>query len=117
MKHLRRRVIMRQYDYIKHLKNFVPVFYDSSDFEPITLEELKKEHMFLLLKNSASLSKLDQIDYEYPRNYLAAMSDWLYNRDYVNWFSEYDEDGYLWIQARSNTPSSILGWATFESDY
>lgn len=117
MKHLRRRVIMRQYDYVKHHGSFVPSYYSASNFVPITLKELEQEYLFKILDGTLDAGQFKKINFEYPKNYLQAMGDYLYKRDYVNWFSEYDEDGYMWIQARANTPSSILGWAIFELDY
>ena len=117
MKHLRRRVIMRQYDYVKHHGSFVPSYYSASNFVPITLKELEQEYLLKILNGTIDEERIKKINFEYPKNYLQAMSDYLYKQEYIQWFSEYDEDGYMWIQARANTPRSVLGWATFELDY
>jgi hypothetical protein len=45
------------------------------------------------------------------------MQNYLYDKNYVDWFSKYDDDGYMYIQSKRNAPESILGWATVEYDY
>lgn len=125
MKKLRRRCIIRQYDYLKFVQVYVPLYYHTSEFVPITIKDLEHERLLHVLKNnsndivrkSSQNQKVYTGNLEYPRNYLREMQDYLYNKEYVKWFSDYDEDGYMWIQARSNTPRTVLGWGTFEYDY
>lgn len=125
MKTLRRRCIIRQYDYLKLTQMYIPLYYHRAEFAPITINDLEQERLLHILKNDNSdivqrSGKNQPVyveDLEYPRNYLRAMQDYLYNSEYVNWFSDYDEDGYMWIQARSNTPRTVLGWGVFEYDY
>lgn len=124
VKKLRRRVIIRQYDYLKLAHQAIPGLYDASSFVPITLKELEHEHLMMVLSEKPSTKflvrsdyNIDKRDYEYPRNYLWEMQNSLYNKSYVDWFSEYDEDGYMWIQARKNTPKTLLGWGEFEYYY
>ena len=117
MKHLQRRIIIRQYDYEKIVKQHVPGLYSTATFVPITLDELKKEHTFAILRNNSDRYRLENVHYEYPRNYLQAMDDRLYDKRYVDWFSNYDSDGLMWIQSRQNTPRSVLGWGVFEYNY
>jgi carotenoid cleavage dioxygenase-like enzyme len=121
---LRRRVIIRQYDYLKLAHEAIPGLYDASSFVPITLKELEQEHLMMVLSEKPSEKLLvprnyqsDEKYYEYPQNYLWHMQNRLYDKKYVGWFSEYDEDGYLWIQARKNTPRTLLGWGEFEYYY
>lgn len=116
MKHLRRRVIIRQYDYHR-VQNSALKVYNRTDFEPITLQELEHEHLLKVLSNVDLPVPPPYLDLTYPKTYLYRMQNYMYNKEYVNWFSEYDEDGYMWIQAKRNTPASMLGWATFEYDY
>lgn len=124
MKTLRRRSIIRQYDYLKFVQLYIPLYYHRSEFTPITLNELEQERLMHVLKNDNSdiVQRSGQRqtyveDLEYPRNYLRAMQDYLYNLNYVKWFSDYDDAGYLWIQARATTPRTVLGWGVFEYDY
>lgn len=125
MKKLRRICIIRQYDYLKMVKKYIPLYYDRSEFTPITLQELEHERLLCILKNDNIniLQKSNQNnltylgDLKYPRNYLYAMQDYLYNKEYVKWFTDYDEEGYIWIQARSNTSRTVLGWGIFEYEY
>lgn len=129
MKKLRRRIIIRQYDYQKLAHEAIPGLYDSSTFVPITLKELEQEHLMRVLSEtqSAYLNSVpkrkkwvgddDDTYYKYPRNFLWQMQDYLYDKKYIDWFSEYDEDGYLWIQSKKNAPRTVLGWGEFEYNY
>ena len=124
MKQLRRRIIIRQYDYLKLVRNTIPGLYHSSSFNPITLKDLEHEHLMMVLSEKRSRMllvpsnhRVDPKYYEHPRSYLWQMQNVLYDKKYADWFSEYDEDGYMWIQARANTPSTLLGWGEFEYYY
>lgn len=122
MKHLRRRCIIRHYDFEKLVKQYVPDLYHTAEFVPLTLKELEQERLLLVLKETDKIKSQRHRevyieDLEYPRNYLRAMNDYLYHEKYVDWFSDYDESGYMWIQARANTPRSVLGWGIFEYNY
>ncbi len=115
MKYLRRRILIRQYDFHR-IQNRAQQVYDSVSFEPITLKEIEHEHLFRVL-NGTKLPEPMYGEYHYPRNYLYAMQNYLYDKNYVDWFSNYDDDGYMYIQSKRNAPESMLGWATFEYDY
>lgn len=124
MKKLRRRCIIRQYDYLKFVDVYIPIYYHTAEFTPVTIKELEQERLFQILKNNStdnqrpgSMTNAYTGNLEYPRNYLKAMQDYLYNPEYIKWFSDYDQDGYMWIQARSNTPRTMLGWGVFEYNY
>ncbi len=130
MKKLKRQIIIRQYDYDKMISRALPSLYHRAEFTPITLTELEQEHLMKVLsddnpqyRNQRPKGKprwkdsRDEEYYQYPRNFLWYMQDYLYDKNYVDWFSDYDEDGYMWIQARKNTPRTLLGWGTFEYTY
>jgi hypothetical protein len=117
MKKLRRRVIIRQYDYHKVVKRAVPKLYTECSFVPITLKELEQEHLLKVLANEKLPEPPAWLQLKYPKQYLYAMKDYLYDEHYVDWFSEYDENGYMWIQAKKGGPETMLGWATFEVEY
>ena len=119
-KKLVRTVIVRQYDYNKMAKYAVPWLYSYSEFTPITIKELEQQHiMNILSDDKKSNLYIDEYKpyYQYPRNFLWEMRNNLYDKKYVDWFSDYDELGYMWIQARKNTPRTLLGWGTFEYNY
>lgn len=120
MKTLTRRVIMREYDY-NRATQYIPMLYTRASFVPFTLKDLEQERMLQVLSTPE-----DQVEgirytipenYTYPRSLLWYLKDSLYNEKYLEWFSEYDADGNLWIQSKSNAPKSKLGRATFEYDY
>ena len=115
-KYLRRRVIIREYDFLK-IYNYSLKLYDSAEFEPITLKQLEHEHLLKVISGTKLPQPLYHGEYHYPKNYLYEMSNFLYDRKYVDWFSKYDADGYMYIQSRPNRPESMLGWATFEYNY
>lgn len=116
MKKLRRKCIIRHYDFVKLVQQYVPDLYHAAEFVPFTLRELEQERLLLVLKDTDQ-TRLHVEDLEYPRNYLQAMHDYLYHEKYIDWFSDYDEAGYMWIQSRANTPRSLLGWGIFEYNY
>lgn len=116
MKHLRRRVIIREYDFLK-IRSHARKLWDSVEFEPITLKELEHEHLLKVLAGVSLPKAAAGGEYIYPRTYLYEMRNYLYDENYVGWFSKYDEDGYMYIQSKKNAPESMLGWATFEYDY
>jgi len=115
VKHLRRKIIIRQYDFHR-IQSRARQVYDTVSFEPITLKEIEHEHLLRVL-NGTKLPEPMYGEYHYPRNYLYAMQNYLYDKSYVDWFSNYDDDGYMYIQTKRNAPESMLGWATFEYDY
>ena len=44
------------------------------------------------------------------------LKDYLYNQKYYEWNVSLDDDGYVCVQARKNTPKTRIGWAVFEKD-
>jgi hypothetical protein len=118
MKHLRRRIIIREYDFCR-IQSSARQLYDDVNFEPVTLKEIEQEHFFKILSGKYQEPKIRNtiFEYDHPRNFLYEMSDYLYDKKYVDWFSKFDQDGYMYIQSKRNAPESMLGWATFEYDY
>lgn len=121
MKHLRRQVIIREYDYKRMVESYIPILYTRSTFTPFTLKDLEQQYFLQVLTEPAGTTEKKKYEipenYEYPRTFLWYLKDSLYNSKYTDWFSEYDDNGYLWIQARRTTPKSKLGWGVFEFDY
>jgi hypothetical protein len=119
---LKRRVIIREYDFDK-IKSYALstgkyqdeyTLYDRADFFPFTRDILEKEYMLKILgdktkKNFARPS-------EHPANWLYDMKDYLYSEKYIHYHPVYDEDGFIYVQARMNTPRTRIGWGIFEKD-
>jgi hypothetical protein len=124
---LRRKVIIREYDYERVRKQaFAPLtfmgmldtLYDRSEFKLITRQQLEHENLIKLLKDDKKTGLFQNLlkPTTIPSLFLFNVKDYLYDQRYIEWHSEYDEDGYIWVQARKNTPRSRLGWAIFEKD-
>lgn len=120
---LRRKVIIREYDFNKvQNQAFAPLaymglletLYDRAEFRPLKKDDLEKENLLKLMKEPDKSNPFKPT--EIPALFLFNIKDYLYNEKYIEWNAEYDEDGYIWVQARKNTPRSRLGWGYFEKD-
>lgn len=120
---LRRKVIIREYDFEKvKAQAFAPLafmgfsdtLYDRAEFKLITKTDLEHENLIKILKKGCDDNPLRPT--AIPALLLFNAKDYLYNEKYIEWHSEYDEDGYIWVQARKNTPKTRLGWGIFEKD-
>lgn len=115
---LRRKVIIREYDYkkVSHdaLMNRQAVcLYDRASFSPIKLTDLEKHQMIEILKGKEQPTWRDL---QSPAITLYNVKDSLYDPRYYDWQVTYDEEGYLCVQSRKNTPLSRIGWGIFEKD-
>jgi hypothetical protein len=121
-KKLNRRCIIREYDFNK-IKYQLSLWYDNSNFTPLSLRGLEQELIFRRLKGQ----EFKRIVYgdpdkviHVPNLWLCYMKDYLYNADYHKWnvtVDTEDDIGELWIQYRKNTPISRLGWAEYTYFY
>jgi len=116
---LRRRVIIRQYDYHRLEQQALSLFegdslYDRCQFSPITKLDLEKQSVFLMLKSDSRWTNYRPTPY--PIHLLERFKDYLYDTRYLKWTVTWDDVGYIWVQSRTNTPSSQLGWAVLEKD-
>ena len=116
---LRRRCIIREYDYVSVAREARELIagqplYDRVSFEPITRDSLEKQSLLLLLKDNHRWH--DYVPSCYPINTLVLFRDYLYNSRYLTWTATYDQEGQMWIQSRVNTPRTRLGWGVFEKD-
>ena len=113
MRTLRRRILIREYDY-KKIYNKASNLYDRVTFDPISIKELEQKHIMDLIKHPRELSPPWHL--ENPLTILLWHNKLLmYNTHYVDW-KVAEENGYITLQVRKNTPVSLLGWATFEKD-
>ncbi len=122
---LRRKVIIREYDFEKvRQQAFAPLacmgitdsLYDRAEFTAINQENLEKLKVLEILKGKQSKLSEIELDLKRPAILVAHLRDYLYNNKYYIWNVTVDEEGYVCVQARKNTPKSRLGWAVFEKD-
>ena len=122
IKTLTRTVIIREYDFKKICQAYLPGriyvkdgLYDSADFNPCLRVALEQECVLKILQG-----KTPQHPHPLPAgvdSLLYHLRDRLYNRDYASWHQEEDEQGYIWVWCRKNTPKTRLGFATFKRQY
>jgi hypothetical protein len=120
---LRRQVIIREYDF-KRVRDeaFAVVMgegtlYDRAEFTPLNQENLEKLKVIEILKGKKSTALITaDLDLKMPAMLVSQLKDYLYDDRYYNWHVTIDDDGYLCVQARKNTPKSRLGWGVFEKD-
>ena len=122
---LRRKVIIREYDFNKvRDQAFAPLacmgildtLYDRAEFIPLNQDNLEKLKVVEILKGKHSTLKDIRWENTMPSRLVAQFKDYLYNTRYYDWQVTIDEEGYLCVQARKNTPKSRLGWGIFEKD-
>ena len=123
---LKRKVIIREYDYKKvYDQAFAPLacmgildtLYDRVKFTPLSQENLEKLKMIEILKGKNQNPLLEsKWNLKVPALLLYDLKDYLYNIKYVDWTVTVDNEGYVCVQARRNTPKSRIGWAVFEKD-
>lgn len=117
---LKRKVIIREYDFNKVKEQATGLYFDGTSlydrvrFDPINRDNLEKENLLRILKNPDKTNPFKPT--EVPALLLFNIKDYLFNQKYIEWNAEYDNDGYIWVQARKNTPRSKLGWGIFEKD-
>ncbi len=122
---LRRKVIIREYDFNKvRYQAFAPLaymgildsLYDRASFLPLNQDNLEKLKVEEILRGKTALLKSVDCDLKMPAVLVAQLKDYLYNSQYYHWKITVDDEGYLCVQARKNTPKSRLGWGIFEKD-
>ncbi len=122
---LRRKVIIREYDFNRvRDQAFAPLammgvldsLYDRVEFTPISQENLEKLKVIEILKGKTTKLSEVELDLKRPAILVAQLRDYLYDAKYYRWNVTVDEEGYVCVQARKNTPKTRLGWAVFEKD-
>lgn len=115
---LKRKVLIREYDYnrVEHdslMDREYGVLYDRASFTPVTFDDIEKQQIVEILKGKTETTWRDL---EQPARALYNIRDYLYDNRYFDWRVTFDEEGYLCVQARKNTPLSRIGWGIFEKD-
>jgi hypothetical protein len=119
---LRRRIIIREYDFSRVRDEAFAVvmgegtLYDRAEFTPLNEDNLEKLKLVEILKGKSSILANTNLNLEIPALTLYQLKDYLYSEKYCNWTVTIDEDGFLCVQARKNTPKSRIGWGVFEKD-
>ena len=122
---LRRKVIIREYDFNKvRDQAFAPLsymgildsLYDRASFLPLNQDNLEKLKVEEILRGKATVLKSVDWNLKIPAVLVAQLKDYLYNTRYYDWQVTIDEEGFICVQARKNTPKSRLGWGIFEKD-
>jgi hypothetical protein len=119
-KTLRRRVLIRKYDFEKKLAPKSRGLYDRVEFTPITKLAVEQDYMWAILNN--------QLIEEYgPAPFDPAdLQTFMFNKKtrgqlYYSRYLEYQaywhpENGNAIVHSRKNQPGSVLGWAVLEKD-
>jgi hypothetical protein len=122
---LRRRVIIREYDFEKVKNQAIGVnyyfnvgnsLYDRAEFIPLNQDTLEKLKLTELLKGKTGPLTEVRTDMKNPALLLYNLKDYLYDQKYFEWNVDLDDDGYICVQARKNTPRTRIGWAIFEKE-
>jgi hypothetical protein len=112
---LRRRCIIREYDFNKILKKDPDrLLYDSYEFEPFTKLKLEQEAMWHTLKGTNTNNWLIENP---PISNLRRLQDSLYDKKYLDWDCWHTSEGFVLIQSRKNAPQTRLGWATMTKNF
>lgn len=109
---IRRRVLIREYDYEKKLKPQAKWLYSNISFEPINRTILEQEYMWATLQNKNPPKTTS----------IPALLSWVnssgigtvYSLRYSNYDYAWDSNGDAVIWYAVNKPRSRLGWATLE---
>lgn len=118
---LKRKVIIREYDFERVKREaFVPVglgsIYDRAQITLLNQDSLEKIKLEQILRGKTSPFTVINTEGTKPYQLLCGLKDYLYNSKYLDWHVTEDEEGYICVQARKNTPKSRLGYAVFEKD-
>lgn len=117
---LRRRVIIRKYDFDKISKLALSEshgyrLYDRATFIPLNKTSLEKLRLEEILKGKTG--KLSSAEWpNVPTHLLYYLNDYLYNKEYLKWKLIEESDGLIYVQAKKNTPKTCIGWAVLEKD-
>jgi len=124
MRTLKRKVIIREYDYHKIADQALSVglyadnmsLYDRVSFTPLNEDALEKLKLQEILRGKTGPLTETYWNLERPKLLVYQLKDYLYDDRYFDWSVSTDEDGYLCVQSRKNTPKTRLGWGVFEKD-
>lgn len=108
---------MREYDYTKTKDlALTSELYDRAEFIPLNQFGLERLRLLEILKGKESPLSDSTLSVDEPAMLIYKLKDYLYSDRYYQWNVSLDDEGYLCVQARRNTPKTRLGMAIFEKD-
>jgi hypothetical protein len=119
-KTLRRRVLIRSYDYEQKLLPKSRGLYDRVEFTPITKVSNEQDYMWAVL-NGQMIETYGELPFD-PADLQTFMHNQkirsqLYSKRYLDYRVYWHPvDGTAVIYSRENCPVSVLGWAVLEKD-
>ena len=119
---LRRKVIIREYDFEKVQIDALEssygghALYDRVTFIPLNQDTLEKLKLQEILKGKTGPITETNWELTSPALLVYQLRDYLYDDRYYDWQVTTDQDGFLCVQSRKNTPKTRLGWGVFEKD-
>lgn len=118
---IKRRIIIREYDFERVKREaFLPIglgsLYDRAHITFLNQDGLEKIRLEQILRGKTGPLTQMETEITKPHIILYGLRDFLYNSKYLDWRVTTDEEGYICVQARKNTPKSRLGYAVFEKD-
>lgn len=123
---LTRKTLIREYDFNKvkdqalaplSTMGIIEPLYDRVSFMPLDQAALEKIKILDILRGKKGTPMAEaEWNLKMPALLVYHLRDYLYNEKYYNWTVTIDEEGFLCVQARKNTPKSRLGWGVFEKD-
>lgn len=112
MKTVRRRVLIREKEWLGRLSRDAQGLYTSMDWQPLRKSELEKQNMWAELQGQKVPWK---IEFTWSRAYLHHCELSLYNERYRHWTIFVDLEDQLWMRPDNpNGKSQRLGIATLE---
>lgn len=115
---LRRRVLIREYDYQKKLLPQSRGLYDRVEFAPLTQKSIEQDLVWSILKGQFSSLEPSE-NFTNLQSYidLQRQSNLVYNPRYIDYSCYWDPfNGNAIMYSRADRPSSVLGWAVLEKD-
>jgi hypothetical protein len=119
-KTLRRRILIRSYDYEKKLRPQSHGLYDRVEFTPITRLSNEQEYVWAVL-NGRVIETYGELPFD-PTNLQTFMHNQkirgqLYSTQYLDYQTYWHpDDGTAVIYSRAYCPVCVLGWAVLEKD-
>lgn len=111
---IKRRVLIREKDWLTRLKRDAKDLYTRAEWVPLTKTDIEKENAWATLQGTHTPW---HVDFSWHRAVIHRLSVPMYNDRYHQWRIWCDLDNQLWIRpSNANGVSSRLGIATLEKD-
>jgi len=115
MKTVRRRVLIREKDWLTKMRPDAQRLYSRVEWTPLNRADIEKENAWAVLSGEQSPWA---VEFSWHQAFIRHSDAVLYNPRYNEWRVWCDHQGQLWIRpSNSNGKSQPLGIATLEFDY